>query len=163
VQNYRLRWSIVPEKSHCEKRYRSDPKMIAAADQRRRDRIARGVAGMCKGIARFKIPSDERKGTAMNSFVAMHARCSNPSNKKYVGVKVCARWRSFENFLADLGNRPTGTTLGRIGDVGNYEPGNARWMTADEQGHERSIKSVVKRLQAFTKPERERIGLKWRR
>ena len=33
-----------------------------------------------------------------------------------------------------MGERPGGTTLGRIGDKGNYEPGNCQWQTNEEQG-----------------------------
>jgi len=51
----------------------------------------------------------------------------------YAEVRVCDRWRKFENFLADLGPRPKGCSLGRILDTGNYEPGNAFWMTTAEQ------------------------------
>lgn len=39
----------------------------------------------------------------------------------------------FSNFLADMGERPEGTSLGRLGDKGNYEPGNCQWQTAAEQ------------------------------
>lgn len=38
------------------------------------------------------------------------------------------------NFLADMELRPAGTTLGRFGDVGNYEKGNCAWMTKAQQG-----------------------------
>jgi hypothetical protein len=49
------------------------------------------------------------------------------------GITVCDRWLSFENFLEDMGERPAGTTLGRFGDIGNYEPGNVAWQTWAEQ------------------------------
>lgn len=41
---------------------------------------------------------------------------------------------SFSNFLLDMGERPLGTSLGRIGDTGNYEPGNCAWQAPAEQG-----------------------------
>lgn len=73
------------------------------------------------------------------SWQAMKARCLNPHSKSFPdyggrGIRICDRWRdSFENFLADLGERPQGTTLDRINNSGNYEPGNCRWAVKVEQ------------------------------
>lgn len=50
------------------------------------------------------------------------------------GIKVCDRWRTFTNFLADMGEPPTEKhELDRHPDKdGNYEPGNCRWATRSE-------------------------------
>lgn len=73
-----------------------------------------------------------------HSWMAMHARCGNPKDKKYAyyggrGISVCPRWNTFANFLEDMGERPEGLTLDRIDVDGNYEPGNCRWATWSEQ------------------------------
>jgi hypothetical protein len=82
-------------------------------------------------------------------------RCTNPNEIgwiRYGGanppVTICERWRTFENFLADMGERPEGATLGRFGDVGNYEPGNCAWQTKSQQLLEAKIKRWNRQLQA---------------
>lgn len=73
------------------------------------------------------------------SWTSMLTRCENTANHKYPsyggrGITVCNRWRKFENFFADMGQRPKGTTLGRLNNNGDYEPNNCCWETTVKQG-----------------------------
>lgn len=72
------------------------------------------------------------------SWESMIRRCYYPKHNRYYvygarGIQVCDRWRTYANFLADMGERPAGTTLDRIDVDGNYEPGNCRWATPKQQ------------------------------
>jgi hypothetical protein len=68
-------------------------------------------------------------------------RCYTPSFQSYAayggrGIKVCDRWlESFDNFIEDMGERPTlKHSIERLDVNGDYEPGNCVWATTKQQG-----------------------------
>jgi len=79
------------------------------------------------------------------AWMNMRRRCYYPKNNKYKnygdrGIIVCDRWReSFENFFEDMGLKPSPEhSLDRFPDNdGNYEPGNCRWGTDEQQAKNR--------------------------
>lgn len=88
-----------------------------------------------------------RRSGALSEYIAwkaMRRRCSakegHPDYPYWAarGISICERWNDFAAFLADLGPRPSAFhSLDRIDVDGNYEPGNCRWATAEQQSQNR--------------------------
>lgn len=84
-----------------------------------------------------------------NSWRAMMQRCTNPRDKFWHryggrGIRVCERWHAFENFLADMGEKPSPKhSVDRVNNDGNYEPSNCRWASTTEQSGNTSAARLV--------------------
>lgn len=98
-----------------------------------------GITSSC-GCLRIKmITKHGMEATPIyNLWASMKARCSNPNSRFYKdyggrGITVCERWEIFENFYADMGDRPEGLSLDRIDNNKGYSPDNCRWATKLQQ------------------------------
>lgn len=89
-------------------------------------------------------------------------RCFDPTFPGYQlygakGVRMCQRWfQSYSDWAKDMGKRPTGASVGRIKDSGDYCCGSKRcpecrtkkstrngfWMSHEEQGLQRRLKNL---------------------
>lgn len=111
-----------------------------------------GTTNSCGCLHREKSSENGRKQLTTHgrsndptyiSWAALLTRCRG----KYMslGITVCDRWQNFENFAADMGDRPSKAhTIDRYPNQrGNYEPGNCRWATAREQQNNKSTNVIV--------------------
>lgn len=79
----------------------------------------------------------------------MMTRCTNQKARNYAdyggrGIRVCERWKKFENFYADMiGTYRDGLSIDRIDPNGDYYPENCRWETATRQQRNRRITKIL--------------------
>lgn len=97
-----------------------------------------------------------------HTWSGMKARCTNPKNNHFQrygarGIHFCERWMTFENFLADMGEKPEGCSLDRIDNNRGYEPGNCRWATHTQQANNKgcnrllTLNGVTKTMKQWSK------------
>jgi hypothetical protein len=73
---------------------------------------------------------------------SMIRRCHSKSHHAYSnyggrGISVCDKWKSFEGFYEDMGNKPIGLTLERIDNSLGYNKDNCKWASMTDQSRNR--------------------------
>jgi len=87
-----------------------------------------------------------RRSEEYNSWINLKQRCDNPNNPDYKrsggrGITYCERWKTFELFLEDVGERSYGLTLDRKDNNGNYCKANCAWSSPQQQGYNQNVSS----------------------
>lgn len=78
----------------------------------------------------------------------MIQRCTNPKTTHYEdyggrGITICKQWMKFENFYKDMGDPPTGMSLDRRNNNGNYTPNNCKWSTRKDQSNNQRTNRLI--------------------
>lgn len=148
-------------------------------------KLREGNSGMCLRCAAGAHNPRRKHGLTGSPewriYVCMLQRCSDPNGSRYHIYKdasICERWLGddgFENFLKDMGPKPTKHhSIDRIDNDGEYTPRNCRWATPKQQARNRrntsklTVNGVTKTLMEWSEETgigyaalRKRVKVGW--
>ena len=87
--------------------------------------------------------SGKRPSRTYSIWGGMISRCRHHQSYAGRGIGVCERWHSFENFLGDMGEAPSGCSIDRINNNLGYSPDNCRWSTPTLQSRNRRSSRII--------------------
>jgi len=100
-----------------------------------------------------RIPTLDGTGMSGNELYSvwygMMSRCYDPKSSNYRrygarGISVHLPWHCAKVFIEEFGPRPSkDLQIDRINNDGNYEPGNVRWATRNQNMRNQSITNMV--------------------
>lgn len=101
-----------------------------------------------KIIAASRTVHGQTESPTWNTWKSMIERCHWHGHKSFKdyggrGIIVCGSWHQFLNFLGDMGERPKGTTIGRIDNNKGYYKQNCRWETPSQQARNRRNSRIL--------------------
>lgn len=101
----------------------------------------RNREALLKAVIRHGFARRGKHSPEYRAFCAARTRCTNPKRacwQDYGGRGIEFRFASFEQFLKEIGHRPSPRhTLDRRNNDGHYGPGNVRWATRKQQANNR--------------------------
>lgn len=113
----------------------------------RSDVLVSGFSNSCgcataSFISQANIRHGQSNTPTYRAWINMVRRCINPNVAHFDryggrGIRVCRRWRKFENFLEDMGLCPDGLSIERLNNNGHYNLANCCWASAKDQARNR--------------------------
>ena len=123
----------------------------------------------CFMVEQVKKSNTSHGLTKTNTYISwrsMWQRCTNPLHKSYNYYKTKTpvdRWKSFDMFLLDMGERPKGMSLERIDNNKNYSPENCKWATSRDQqlNRDATIVLIINGVKMSMKEACRTLGVKY--
>jgi hypothetical protein len=127
------------QRERLRARRASDPEKTLQIDRQRHKKWRDANKEHVKKTSRQAMQRLRERKPLYDTWRGMWERCTNPNAARYKryggrGIRVCKRWESYENFVKDMGPKPSPQhSVDRKNNNGNYCKSNCRWATTIQQ------------------------------